>query len=228
MIEDPTFNSKQGNEYLPTIQSGHGAEFIGTALLLIVVVGSGIMGQQLSLENTAVALLGNSIATCVSLYVLISLAGPISGVHFNPAVTLTFWWKREISSPLAIIYVFSQILGGIIGVWLTHAMFDLPIIQTSRHVRTGSAQWLSESIATSILLTTVHLGIKNVPQKVPLLVALIVTDGYWFTPSTFSSNPAVTIARGITDTFSGITLPNIPGFIATQIIAGICGSPFLL
>ena len=200
------------------------AEFFGTALLLMIVVGSGIMGEQLSGGNAAVALLGNSIATGAGLYVLISVLGPVSGAHFNPAVTLMFWCSGQVSVKQAAQFIPAQIVGGIVGVWLTHAMFALPIIQASTKARTGLAQWLSELIATLILLATIHLGIKKAPEKVPMLVALIVTAGYWFTASTFFANPAVTIARSLSDTFAGIAPSHILGFIVAQITALLCVS----
>ena len=198
------------------------AEFFGTGLLLMIVVGSGIMGEQLAAGNAAVALLGNSIATGAGLYVLISVLGPLSGAHFNPAVTLMFWRSGEVSTSLAAKFIPAQFIGGILGVWLTHAMFALPIIQTSAKARTGLAQWLSELIATLILLLTIHLGVKRTPEKVPMLVALIVTAGYWFTASTFFANPAVTVARSFSDTFAGIAPGHVLGFVLAQSAALLC------
>ncbi len=195
------------------------AEFTGTALLLAIVVGSGIMGETLAGGNAAIALLGNSIATGAGLYVLITVLGPISGAHFNPAVSLTFWRTGELSFGLFAAYVAAQICGGVIGVWLTHAMFDLPVVQFSSKVRSGMPQWLSECLATGVLLATIHLGLRNAAEKVPLLVALIVTAGYWFTASTFFANPAVTIARAFSNTFAGIQPADVAGFIVAQIIA---------
>ena len=195
------------------------AEFAGTALLLMIVVGSGIMGEQLAGGNAAIALLGNSIATGAGLYVLISVLGPISGAHFNPVVSLTFWRAGALTGALLAAYIAAQICGGIVGVWLTHAMFDLPLLQYSAKVRTGAPQWLSEFLGTGILLVTIHLGLRHAAERVPLLVALIVTAGYWFTASTFFSNPAVTIARSLTDTFAGIQPADVSGFIAAQWVA---------
>ncbi len=197
------------------------AEFAGTALLLAIVVGSGIMGETLAGGNAAVALLGNSIATGAGLYVLICVLGPISGAHFNPAVSLTFWRTGELTLGLLVAYTLAQVCGGILGVWLTHAMFDLPVIQFSSKVRSGVPQWISECLATSVLLATIHLGIRNAADKVPLLVALIVTAGYWFTASTFFSNPAVTIARSFSNTFAGIQPADVAGFIAAQLVATV-------
>ena len=203
------------------------AEFIGTALLLAIVVGSGIMGETLANGNAAIALLGNSIATGAGLYVLITVLGPISGAHFNPAVSLTFWRTGELTLGLLIAYTLAQISGGILGVWLTHAMFDLPVIQFSTKVRSGVPQWISEALATGVLLATIHLGIRNAAEKVPLLVALIVTAGYWFTASTFFSNPAVTIARSFSNTFAGIQPADVAGFIAAQGVATLVACALL-
>ena len=195
------------------------AEFAGTALLLMIVVGSGIMGEQLAGGNAAIALLGNSIATGAGLYVLISVLGPLSGAHFNPVVSLSFWRAGALPGALLAAYIVAQVGGGIIGVWLTHAMFDLPVLQYSAKVRTGAAQWLSEFLGTGILLATIHLGLRNAADRVPLLVALIVTAGYWFTASTFFSNPAVSIARSLTNTFAGIQPADVAGFVAAQLAA---------
>lgn len=195
------------------------AEFAGTALLLAIVVGSGIMGETLANGNAAIALLGNSIATGAGLYVLISVLGPISGAHFNPAVSLTFWRSGELSFALLLAYVAAQIAGGVIGVWITHAMFDMPVLQFSAKVRSGVPQWISECLATGVLLATIHLGLRHAADRVPLLVALIVTAGYWFTASTFFANPAVTIARSLSDSFAGIRPNDIAGFVAAQLLA---------
>ncbi len=195
------------------------AEFTGTALLLAIVVGSGIMGETLAGGNAAIALLGNSIATGAGLYVLITVLGPISGAHFNPAVSLTFWRTGELTLGLFAAYTVAQVCGGIIGVWITHAMFDLPLIQFSTKVRSGIPQWISECLATGVLLATIHLGLRNAAERVPLLVALIVTAGYWFTASTFFANPAVTIARSFSNTFAGIQPADVAGFIAAQLAA---------
>jgi glycerol uptake facilitator-like aquaporin len=195
------------------------AEFAGTALLLAIVVGSGIMGETLANGNAAIALLGNSIATGAGLYVLITVLGPISGAHFNPAVSLTFWRTGELSLGLLIAYMAAQLCGGVIGVWLSHAMFDLPLLQFSTKVRSGMPQWISECLATGVLLATIHLGLRNATERVPLLVALIVTAGYWFTASTFFANPAVTIARSFSNSFAGIQPADVVGFIGAQLVA---------
>jgi glycerol uptake facilitator-like aquaporin len=199
------------------------AEFAGTALLLAIVVGSGIMGESLAGGNAAIALLANSIATGAGLYVLISVLGPVSGAHFNPAVSLTFWRRGELTLSVLAAYVTAQVCGGIIGVWTTHAMFDLPIIQFSGKVRSGTSQWISECLATAVLLATIHLGLRNAAQRVPLLVALIVTAGYWFTASTFFANPAVTIARALSNTFAGIRPADVAGFVTAQLVACAAG-----
>lgn len=195
------------------------AELVGTALLLAIITGSGIMGASLSEANTAVALLGNSIATGCGLYVLISLLGPISGAHFNPAVSLMFWRNGAHSSNQMLAYIAMQIIGAVVGVWLTHAIFGIEILQTSMHDRGGLNQMLSELVSTLVLLCVIKLGVKNAPEKIPMLVALTVTAGYWFTSSTFFANPAVTIARSLTNTFVGIAPADIAGFIAAQLVA---------
>lgn len=195
------------------------AEFAGTALLLAIVVGSGIMGETLANGNAAVALLGNSIATGAGLYVLITILGPVSGAHFNPAVSLTFWRTGDLTLGLLAGYIIAQICGGLMGVWITHLMFDLPVLQFSVKVRSGMPQWISECLATGVLLATIHLGLRNAAERVPLMVALIVTAGYWFTASTFFSNPAVTIARAFSNTFAGIQPTDVAGFIAAQLVA---------
>ncbi|WP_299280697.1 MIP/aquaporin family protein [uncultured Tateyamaria sp.] len=196
------------------------AEGIGTALLLIGVVGSGIMGAALAGGNTAIALLANAIATGCILYVIITVLGPISRAHFNPAVTLAFWLRGEITTRPALMYVAVQITGGILGVWATHAMFDLPILQTSETLhRTGPAQWWSEVVATWGLLFVIFGGLRSRPDAVPTLVALYITGAYWFTSSTSFANPAVTIARSLSDTFAGIYPGHVLGFIAFQLLA---------
>lgn len=195
------------------------AEAIGTAFLLIGVVGSGIMGASLSDGNDAIALLANAIATGCVLYVLIGTLGPISGAHFNPAVTLAFALRGEIPPSEAVLYVVMQIIGGILGVWAAHLMFDLPVLQISTTARTGGAQWFSEILATFGLLFVIFGGLRSRPDSVPPLVALYITGAYWFTSSTSFANPAVTIARGLSDTFAGINPAHAPMFIVMQLIA---------
>lgn len=194
------------------------AEGLGTAFLLIGVVGSGIMGASLADGNIAIALLANAIATGCILFVIITTLGPVSGAHFNPAVTLAFLLRGEIKVAEAVPYVIVQIVGGILGVWAAHIMFDLSILQFSTTDRTGVAQWFSEIIATFGLLFVIFGGIKQRPDAVPTLVALYITGAYWFTSSTSFANPAVTIARGFSDTFAGINPAHIPMFIVMQII----------
>lgn len=195
------------------------AEFAGTALLLMVVVGSGIYGETLSAGNAAVALLANSIATGAGLYVLITLLGPISGAHFNPAVSLYFRACGELDTRGCMAYIAAQISGGIAGVWLTHFIYALPVLQTSAKVRTGWPQWTSEFIAAALLLIAIHLALKHARERIALVVALLVTAGYWFTSSTFFANPAVAIARSLSDTFAGIRPVDAPGFMLAELAA---------
>lgn len=200
------------------------AEFLGTAFLLIGVVGSGIMAQTLSDGNIALALLANAIATGCMLYAIITTLGPVSGAHFNPAVTLAFALRGEHPWSAVVPYVVVQIAGGIIGVWATHMMFDQSILQTSTTMhRTGGAQWFSEIIATLGLLFVIFGGIRHRPDAVPPLVGLYITGAYWYTSSTSFANPAVSIARGFTDTFAGIYPGHIAMFIVMQIIAVFIG-----
>ncbi len=194
------------------------AEWLGTALLLIGVVGSGIMGEALAGGNTAIALLANAIATGCILYVIITTLGPISGAHFNPVVTLAFLIRKDIDAPTAASFIAVQIAGGIMGVWLTHLMFDLSILQFSTTDRTGLGQWSSEIFATFGLLFVIFGGIASKPDAVPTLVALYITGAYWFTSSTSFANPAVTISRTFSDTFAGINPAHAPLFIVMQLI----------
>ena len=203
------------------------AEFIGTAMLLIGVVGSGIMAENMSGGNDGIALLANAIATGAMLYVLITTLGPVSGAHFNPAVTLAFALRREHPAGQILPYVVVQIIGGILGVWFTHIMFDLPILQTSTHARTGLPLWSSEIFATFGLLFVIFGGIKHKPDTVPTLVALYITGAYWFTSSTSFANPAVTIARSLSDTFAGIYPAHMPMFILMQLI-GVAAASLIL
>ncbi len=207
------------NFYKPTLSIQLLAEFIGTALLLAVITGSGIMGETLGAGNAAVALLGNSIATGCGLYVLISLLGPISGAHFNPVVSMMFWRNGELKLNTLWAYLCAQFSGAIAGVWLTHLLFGMPILQQSDNARNGLGIWLSEFVSTLILLGVISLGTKTAKDKIPMLVALTVTAGYWFTSSTFFANPAVTVARGLSNTFVGIAPADIFGFISAQLLA---------
>ena len=195
------------------------AEGLGTAFLLISVVGSGIMGETLADGNTAIALLANAIATGAMLYAIITTLGPVSGAHFNPAVTLAFTLRGDIAPGLAARYVLAQILGGILGVWAAHLMFELPMLQLSTTARGGPAQWFSEGVATFGLLFVIFGGLARAPRSVPGLVALYITGAYWFTASTSFANPAVTLARSLSDTFAGIAPAHAPMFILAQILA---------
>ncbi len=192
------------------------AEFIGTALLLACVVGSGVMGVNLAQGNDAIALLGNAGATAGILYALIVVFGPISGAHFNPAVTLTIRLRGELRTHEALAYIGVQILAAVVGVVLAHAMFGLPLIQPGTHVRTGHAQWLSEAVAAFGLVLTILLGMRHRSAAVPALVASYIFAAYWFTASTSFANPAVTIARSLTQTFAGIRPGDIFGFVLAQ------------
>jgi glycerol uptake facilitator-like aquaporin len=197
------------------------SEFVGTALLLAIVAGSGIMGETLGAGNAAVALLGNSIATGAGLYVLITLLGPISGAHFNPVVSLMFWKLGHLNLKKMLGYWACQFTGAIAGIWLTHLMFSLPIIQESTKVRTGLGIWVSEFISTLVLLFVIRIGDKETKDRVPMLVALTVTAGYWFTSSTFFANPAVALARSLTNTFVGITPSDVLGFVMAEVLAAL-------
>ena len=197
------------------------SEFLGTAGLLVVVVGSGIMGESLAQGNMAVALLANSVATGAGLYALIQTFGPISGAHFNPAVSLVEWLWKKLSTKELIQYSLIQTLGAILGVFVTHAMFGQKIIQLSTHDRGDFRFLLSEVIATFGLITVISLSGKRNVDATPFAVALYITSAYWCTSSTSFANPAVTIARSLTDTFSGILWTGVTGFIAAQIIGAV-------
>jgi glycerol uptake facilitator-like aquaporin len=192
-------------------------EFIGTMLLLATVVGSGIMGVALSGGNDGVALLANAGATAGALYVLIVLFGPVSGAHFNPAVTLAMRLRGELGNAEATAYIAVQAVAAISGVLLAHAMFDLALLQPGTRVRTGAAQWLSEGVATFGLLLTIVLGVRHRPTAIPALVASYIFAAYWFTASTSFANPAVTLARALTQTFAGIRPVDVGGFVLAQL-----------
>jgi glycerol uptake facilitator-like aquaporin len=199
------------------------AEGLGTALLLVAIVGSGIMADKLSGGNAAVALLCNAIATGAALVVLITMLGPISGAHFNPAVTLIEALRQNLGMSDALAYIAVQTAGAIAGVVLAHAMFDLPFLQASDTVRTGPAQWLSEAIATFGLILTILLTMRHKPGFVPAGVGLYVVSAYWFTASTSFANPAVTLARAWTDTFTGIAPGDVIGFASAQLAGALAG-----
>ena len=197
------------------------SEFLGTLLLIATVVGSGIMAETLSPANPGISLLANAIATGAILYVLITMMGPVSGAHFNPVVTLAFLLRRDMSVLLALAFVVAQFAGGLAGSVLAHAMFDQELIQLSGRIRTGPAQWLSEGVATFALVLTIIGTIRARPEAVPAAVALVIVAGYWCTASTSFANPAVTAARAITDTFSGIAPTDVPAFFVSQLIGAV-------
>lgn len=193
------------------------AEALGAAFLLAAVVGSGIMAQRLSGGNAALALLCNTLPTGAILVVLILIFGPVSGAHMNPAVSLAFALRRSLPWRDTTAYIAAQIIGGLIGVWIAHLMFELPVWQVSLHARSGSGQWLAEFVATFGLVLTIFGCIANAPASVPFAVGLYITSAYWFTSSTSFANPAVTIARALSDTFAGIAPQGVAAFIAAQI-----------
>jgi len=202
------------------------AEWLGTFSLLATVVGSGIMAERLAGGNVAVALLGNTIPTGAILVVLITIFGPISGAHFNPAVTLCFALRREISKAHAALYAGVQVFGGIAGVLAAHVMFEHALIDPSSTARTGIGQWAGEFVATFGLVGTILACLKARPSAVPMAVGLYITAAYWFTSSTSFANPAVTIARGFSDTFAGIAPADVAAFIAIQLSAAALATGF--
>jgi glycerol uptake facilitator-like aquaporin len=203
------------------------AEFGGTWLLVATIVGSGIMGADLAGGNSAVALLGNTLATGAILVVLIATLGPISGAHFNPAVSLIFLIARELPARVFAAYAPAQIAGGILGTLTAHAMFDLPVLQISATARHGFGQWLAEGVATFGLVATI-LGCRRMrPDLVPLAVGLFISAGYWFTASTSFANPAVALARSLTDTFSGIAPSDVSGFVLAELAGALLALPVM-
>jgi len=201
------------------------AEALGTGFLVATVVGSGIMAETLT-KDTAVALLGNTLPTGAMLVVLITIFGPLSGAHFNPAVTLVFALRRELPTREAALYAVAQIAGGIAGTVLAHLMFALPAVAVSLKARTGGAQWLAEWVATFGLILTILAGLRFARASVPWLVGLYITAAYWFTASTSFANPAVAVARALTNTFSGIRPADLPGFIAAEFLGALCAMAF--
>jgi glycerol uptake facilitator-like aquaporin len=197
------------------------AEALGTALLLAMVVGSGIMGQRLAGGNEAVALLANTIATGAGLVVLITIFGPLSGAHLNPAVTLVFALRREIGAVAALAYAAAQAAGGLAGVLAAHAMFAEPILQVSTRLREGPAQAFSEGVATFGLVTAILGSLRYRPETTPVMAGLYITSAYWFTASTCFANPAVTLARAFSDTFAGIAPACAPAFVAAQLAGAV-------
>lgn len=200
------------------------AEFVATALLLATVVGSGLMAERLSGGNAALALLANALATGAMLPVLILAFGPVSGAHMNPAVTAVFALRREVAPRAALAYAAAQTAGGVAGVVLAHAMFGLPLLQEGATARTGPALWLAEAVATAGLVATI-LGVGRArPDALPWAVGLYITAAYWFTASTSFANPAVTLARGLTDSFAGIALADVAPFVAVQLAAALAAA----
>jgi glycerol uptake facilitator-like aquaporin len=197
------------------------AEAIGTALLLTAVVGSGIMAERLSGGNTGLALLANAIATGGALFALITMFGPISGAHFNPVVTLALTFQRESPAKQVLPFIAAQLVGAILGVWLAHLMFELPILQASTKVRTGIGQWTAEATATFGLVLLILLGVRRAAASLPAAVALYITGAYWFTASTSFANPAVTVARALSNTFAGIAPGDAPAFMVAQVIGAL-------
>jgi glycerol uptake facilitator-like aquaporin len=203
---------------MPSLARRIFAEWLGTAFLLAAVVGSGIMAERLAGGNVAIALLCNTIPTGAILVVLILVFGPLSGAHFNPAVSIAFAVRRELSWSIAAIYVAAQIIGAVAGVWAAHLMFALPVWQLSITSRAGAGQWLAEAVATFGLLLTIFGCAARSPAAIPYAVGLYIISAYWFTASTSFANPAVTIARSLSDTFSGIAPSDVLAFIAAQFI----------
>jgi len=200
------------------------AEALGTALLLAIVIGSGVMGERLAGGNVAIALLGNTLATGAGLVVLITVFGPISGAHFNPVVTLVTALRRETTWSALPGYVGAQVIGAVLGVWAAHLMFGLPVMEVSTKLRAGGAQVFAEAVATFGLIATI-LGVSRArPDFVAIAVGLYITSAYWFTASTSFANPAVTVARALSDSFAGIAPTSVPGFIAGQIIGALAGA----
>jgi glycerol uptake facilitator-like aquaporin len=199
------------------------AEALGSFFLFATVVGSGIMAETLAGGNVAIALIGNTLATAAILFVLITMLGPISGAHFNPAVTLVFALRGETGASRALAYVAAQLVGGVLGVWTAHLMFDLPIMQWSTTARTGMGQWVGEAVATFGLVLTILATRATRHEWIPVSVALFIAAGYWFTSSTSFANPAITVARSLSDTFAGIAPGDVPGFVLAQLVGGLAG-----
>ena len=197
------------------------AEALGSFLLFATVIGSGIMAERLAGGNVAIALLGNTLATGAMLFVLITMLGPVSGAHFNPAVTLVMGLRRNIQINTAVAYIVAQLVCGILGVWLAHLMFDLPVLQLSKTIRSGPGQWTSEAIATFGLILTIIGTVRMRPGSIPASVALYISAAYWFTSSTSFANPAITIARSLSNSFAGIAPSCVLAFVAAQIAGAI-------
>lgn len=208
----------------PSLAKRAAGEAIGTAFLLVAVVGSGIMAERLAGGNIALALLANAIATGGGLVALILTFGPISGAHFNPVVSLIFLWERKIALATALLYIATQFGAAIIGVWIAHAMFGLDVLQTSTHLRATMGEWLGEFVATFGLIGLILSCARQAPATIPYAVAAYITGAYWFTASTSFANPAVTVARALTNTFAGIRPADAPAFIVAQLAGAAAAS----
>lgn len=207
------------------------SEFVGSLLLAGVVIGSGILAVAVSAGNDGVSLIGNTAATGAILWVIVATLGPVSGAHFNPAVTLAFLVRREISPAMAAAYVVTQVAGCVAGALLAHAMFELPLVQAAATDRSGSAKMLAEAVATFALVFAIFGAIRHAPKAVPAAVALVITAGYWWTASTSFANPAITVARAMSDTFAGVRPADVPGFVIAQLVGalvatGVCAVLF--
>ena len=196
------------------------AELLGTALLLAIVIGSGIMAERLSGGNVAIALLANTLATVGGLYILIEVFGPVSGAHFNPAVSAVMAWRGDLPKATLLPYIAAQLIGAMLGAWLAHAMFDMTILQFSTKVRSGTGQWIAEAVATAGLLLVI---LRAPPQRVAAMVACYIGAAYWFTASTSFANPAAAFGRMFSDSFAGIAPSSAPGFVAAQLVGAAIG-----
>lgn len=211
---------------MPALSRRLVAEGVGAAFLLAAIVGSGIMAERLAAGNVAIALLCNSLATGAMLYVLITILSPISGAHLNPAVTLAFLIRGSVGTAVALAYIACQFVGAVFGTWLAHAMFALPILELSTSQRAEASLWLAEAVATFGLIFTIFGGLRWKPEAIPAIVGLYIVSAYWFTASTSFANPAVTVARSLTDTFSGIQPAGAPAFILAQLAGAVVASLF--
>ncbi len=196
------------------------AEALGTALLLAVVIGSGVMGERLARGNAAIALLANALATVGGLYILIEVLGPVSGAHFNPAVSAAMVYRRELPASMLLPYVVAQLAGAVLGAWLAHAMFDIAILQFSTKVRSGTGQWIAEAVATAGLLLVI---LRAPAGRAPVMVAAYIGAAYWFTASTSFANPAAAFGRMFSDSFAGIAPASVPGFVVAELVGAAIG-----
>ena len=214
----------KGRPLAETLGRRLAAEAVGSFFLFETVIGSGIMAEALSGGNVAIALLGNTIATGAILFVLITMLGPVSGAHFNPAVTVVMAQRRELPWRNVLPYLAAQLAGGVLGAFVAHLMFDLPLLQASMKVRSGIGQWAGEFVATFGLILTIIGTVRHRPNAVPASVALYITAGYWFTSSTSFANPAITIVRSLSDSFAGIAPSNVPIFVLAQLAGAAAGA----